>query len=1586
MSSGRTSWRDSRLRQPEHVSEQKRRRKWGVTLLLIACVALFVWLVFPKSIPDPPRTVLIAGVIPRTNWAAVAELPYPELRLPDDRKSLDSRPLPGSESSSLRNIAEAFPSLGANDDPPAAAIVLLRAEGVSWGGRAWLLGSDFSRPDRAPGGGLAGAAAFRDILQGVAQSPAQTKLLICDYGRTSHLADLGLFRNAFAELVEQDVKALDAPGSDSVFVLLSHGPHELSQLQHARRGTVFLNAVTDALARPWEFLPKGVQPGAPAQLTLPMLLAVVEGRCALHCRDDLSQTPRLLQGGKGRVEAPDLTDRDLLLLATTAPKPEPAAADESGETPGESTPKAAAARPPMPGDRPPVMAAGLFQPGLPQASPMARSPHAPRGAPTDRQLAQELPNRTERADRPPAAPDDAAAPGDSEPSGGPPSTTPASSARPPSANGGEPRIHVGAPELSVALDPGAQASLEAWEAYESLRRADGEFFWSPVDFSPTAYRDVGRELCRLDLRLWAARGAASQESIIRDLQAAAESLRSLRERIRSGAADVGGSAGDVTQERIRSSLVRMNQDWGRFQTADGASRGALETEFAKLPAADSTWARGQDVFAALPVCVEWFEAVSLTRRSDSDFAVLNNLISRCDDVRWDVWTSSEGLTDAERKAFAESVDRCVRELQDLRRRLQQEARQLLTSLPENSPPDVVSCRTAEVLLSTPLLEPRQRGELLNRLLRSEPEPEEAALPSGASRAAASDAWRETRARERAEMRSRLISLDTGLEPLAVGSLEEFGDAYLGQLRDAADGLRNLTPSERHIATLLIDFPTAEAQFPVVSVQRPPEPERLELTLVGEGDVMLSPPGGDPERAWRTLTFQLARSGPLPREVRLAVEPFAGLGAELEGHDPGDPLRRTIPAEGPVPAEFTVRLRANRLETVWRAKELRVTAQCGILRREQTIGVHLPTANTLRLATRDAGRIPESTGLRAYPSGRTPLGLAVINDAGRPLRLELVLLRSPEPLSRRETPEWNALRDRLIHRETGRLTADGLDLRLLAGTADLAVGEDEQPLTFAPPVAEAAPDAAAGGAAATLPAALAPTDVSHGLICVVREVDPPAGVAPVLQVFRLPIRPLHPAEYLEARASYDPAKQRIAVHVTRKHPEDRRPIKLQISNAQEFRGAVASEGDLEDKSPDLYVSVPEDGLRRRVEVGVDGYPRAFVFQMECRGEQTREYDRGHFDIRIRRLSVEGRPWAFEAQGGRWLPVKNPRLPMGEPVADERMLVSPQGLEFAPFRAPVDVPLIVDLMADVPAAVEAEIVLGGPGLNDQTFPTDRQRTIELSLAGEQLALNCALSDWAPRITLVGRVNHETELVATLKFIDADRQLQERTFSAAVRLDGEAPVIDGTWLSDADGRRQLSQTPAESEAPVFAWAEVHDPGPGDAGIAEVQFQIGELPPIAGELRRRPAGSVSDRQLWAVNVRPLLKDLPAGRMQPVEVTATDRLGRTADPRGFRFLLAAPAKPAMAETPAAGGVIRGKMTFNSRPMKLSVELQGVNPPRKVKADSSGAFEFRDVPPGTYTLKVKEAATGFTYTGELAGVKPAAAGEAPQEHEIELMR
>jgi hypothetical protein len=453
-------------------------------------------------------------------------------------------------------------------------------------------------------------------------------------------------------------------------------------------------------------------------------------------------------------------------------------------------------------------------------------------------------------------------------------------------------------------------------------------------------------------------------------------------------------------------------------------------------------------------------------------------------------------------------------------------------------------------------------------------------------------------------------------------------------------------------------------------------------------------------------------------------------------------------------------------------------------------------------------------------------------------------------------------------------------------------------------------------------------IADGLICEIIDVSKEPPGEP--QWFWIEAVPLHPAKYLAPEVEYDVQNKRLEVVVKaidrRRLPPQGAKVAWQVQDDPALRQASPSKvkGEVTAEAPELTLFAVIQPRKDSVEVllDVDGYPRAFLFDVLCdhpRGRQPRKLLK-YWDVQF----LEPKETTL------W-------LPDGAKVGFKLRVDVPPGWFEQPGRA-----LQVGILDD-----EQET---------QRFRGDRRfdlRLLPAEAAGE-LALETSVGDLQAEIETVAHPNQDLEIVAELE--GANRR-DQRT----IKLDRDPPEIRLRGLRP----RAVQGQSLTLELPV------HDER---SGVKKVEARI-DLDGAAEVKPALAAPSEDDPNLFVASLP--VKELPAGEYT-VLVQATDWVGNKSENKKLPFEIVK--APPMGDTEPANRVTQfnGKVTWNGRP-GLRVTVTATGPKNATAmADAAGRFTLADLPPGDYQLTFKGKVKGVdTQFSQALTINPP--GKKPQE-------
>ena len=517
---------------------------------------------------------------------------------------------------------------------------------------------------------------------------------------------------------------------------------------------------------------------------------------------------------------------------------------------------------------------------------------------------------------------------------------------------------------------------------------------------------------------------------------------------------------------------------------------------------------------------------------------------------------------------------------------------------------------------------------------------------------------------------------------------------------------------------------------------------------------------------------------------------------------------------------------------------------------------------------------------------------------------------------------------------------------------LAPQSDPTPLTFPPPPpkAELPPPSAAGAAQ---PAASPPPSIGPDYAVVLDETTP--GEPRRSFFVRLKLSVEHPRERLRASATWSRDERVVSVRIEPTEttgPDALPPEGLRVS-LEPLPSAPLREAQplgLRRAATVLTRSRPQDVLtatwqgsdtdaRAWLSLSVNGYPRAFVFIVDCSAAADGIAQEPQDDYRA--ITFAGpRPPAPEA-----LAAPADAIPVTLLVDAPPDIAPPEDAATAPRgREPIVSLAFRAVRAGGMMAEGTQTVWTAVGDRRVTY------TAQPPKGSAAIAVNAAVADWSITPTGEGYVDLDLVAEATLASPGMAAPLKDtRTFV----MDGRPPKVEVPPLVNATvGRRltipiQAVDDPRES----FALA----PGthiPGVSGVARVEWALdlkGDGKPEAWA----PAVGLGGGDY---EVRVDTQQLPPGVRVPLLVRATDRVG-----------LAHPPSRVWIDTSVAvaKGQINGRVVLQNRGERnVLVRIDGPNAPPAQRSGTNGGFTFRDLDPGTYTLKAAGPVRNRSYTSE----------------------
>ena len=570
-------------------------------------------------------------------------------------------------------------------------------------------------------------------------------------------------------------------------------------------------------------------------------------------------------------------------------------------------------------------------------------------------------------------------------------------------------------------------------------------------------------------------------------------------------------------------------------------------------------------------------------------------------------------------------------------------------------------------------------------------------------------------------------------------------------------------------------------------------------------------------------------------------------------------------------------------------------------------------------------------------------LALVNRAAiaREMEVEVYSVPDGSPLTD-DSDAWSRARDLLRDGVAG-----SLDLLSLVKT--VALPASTTPVVLALPPAAApeplpAPDSAAA-AASPVPTKAPARLIGPDLAVVVRERT--KGEPARIWIHRLRLTVGHPSAWLRAVARWNQQARIIDIAV---EPTGLQPIppggltcRLELLDpAPVARQPVAiRRGEVS-----LTPTRPRDSLaadynggdlngRAWLTLSVNGYPRAFVFGVDCSAAAA---DRPQPPLDDWRMIAFRRP----QRGMTLLQAPQPSVPVSILVDAPPDAVGRQTARDTP--RPASDPLVEILVREVRTGL-----LGQAAANVWSANRDRRRTFKVAAPRPpaSLVLVASADDWTLDAATGGLADVDAELEARLRLPGSQQPIADRRLLV---LDATPPRVEAPPQMNVVVGRPLTIPIRVLDDPRegFGGPEgVHIPGV--AGVERVDWAVdlkGDGKPEAWQAAVALGGG-------RYELRVDTKLLPPGRQTPVLVRALDRVGNTATPSQTWLDTA---------VQIAKGSIRGKVTLDGRGERgLTVEIDGPSAPRPVTSAADGAFEFKNLDPGQYTLRSSGAVRNRLY-------------------------
>jgi hypothetical protein len=480
------------------------------------------------------------------------------------------------------------------------------------------------------------------------------------------------------------------------------------------------------------------------------------------------------------------------------------------------------------------------------------------------------------------------------------------------------------------------------------------------------------------------------------------------------------------------------------------------------------------------------------------------------------------------------------------------------------------------------------------------------------------------------------------------------------------------------------------------------------------------------------------------------------------------------------------------------------------------------------------------------------------------------------------------------------------------------------------------------------------ELAHGVACLIRE--PSSGKQWTRWV---EFRPVPPSDYLDPKVDYSHTEHRITLKVKLRNdprylppvsPEEpvtvewdvvdqddptqrltpARPLKLMQSGAED---SISVE------------SFPDEDRKARIELDVDRWPRALLYDLECKRTGVPQPQGDLRQVAIR-SPLAGTAFKSPFEAGKGLPVQF------QVDAPHEAFVDPDAENF------------IEVWLDAERDRSA-------GQFRERFRFDRQASFRFEKVGGMGLVRVSSEVQDYKISLDTRRLSETPatIYARLeldprKFLPRENDPRDRMEAKVpVLFDGEAPKFTLT------AAREIAQG-----APIRAAIQVEDL----SGLQKVEWRIdrdASNRPLAedGKFTEVPVPAGAKQLQFSVATKEI-KQLVPGATFFLRVRAIDRVGLFEDrTSSFKVLEPelAPGSPGMPGKPAAPqfGTIRGQVYYKTHGRQdvdwneLTVTLEGPDGQHVVKGDLKGTFTVSKLPYGQYKISVSGTTDERGYRG-----------------------
>jgi hypothetical protein len=498
------------------------------------------------------------------------------------------------------------------------------------------------------------------------------------------------------------------------------------------------------------------------------------------------------------------------------------------------------------------------------------------------------------------------------------------------------------------------------------------------------------------------------------------------------------------------------------------------------------------------------------------------------------------------------------------------------------------------------------------------------------------------------------------------------------------------------------------------------------------------------------------------------------------------------------------------------------------------------------------------------------------------------------------------------------------------------------------------------------------EIGPDLAVVVRDAEAPAATRPMIT--RIALEARHPRDVLSAIARYDRRARTISVSLTpvdgaaASLPADGMRVTLREPDVETAAGGATATGVrmVVPRKPVAVLSAaaptddvvaswngPDQGTARFA-LDVDGYPRGFLFAVDCSPAADMQPQGPQHDWRQIRILA--------------------------PKAATTLLKAPAAA--VPMRLAVDAPADTFLGGSRGGGSVALVLrqIGG-GLADPgqervvwTAASDRQVTFsfEPPPAGASLAIRTTVDDWTIAPSGEGFANVDASAEARLVVAGSQSPL---TDSRILVFDGQPPFVDAPPSVQATvGAPLVVAIQASDDSSDGYLIPPERRRPGVSGLKSVEWALD------------PEGTGMPKEwqpavwLGGVNyeVRIDSAKLPLGVRLPLLVRATDAVGLS-DPPSRTWLEVGAAAASKLNS------LTGKVMLSGRgEPDLPVMLTGPGGDRTARTRQGGVFRFDELEPGQYKVSVRAPVRNQIRSAEQTAVSVEAAPASPASVTLEL--